>query len=90
MGLNFMSFFLCRALWCSSVVSLSKTLYPHCLVLVSTQEDLRVIQSTLVISNSLISNNCLSRSENLVPVLTQRSTNRQQNIVEKSFSISLT
>ena len=41
------------------------------------------IQSTLVISNSLISNNRLSRSENLVPVLTQRSTNRQQNIVEK-------
>ena len=34
------------------------------------------IQSTLVISTSLISNNCLSRSENLVPVLTQRSTNR--------------
>ena len=41
------------------------------------------IQSTLVISNSLISNNCLSRSENLVPVLTQKSTDRQQNIVEK-------
>ena len=29
------------------------------------------VQSTLVISNSLISNNRLSRSENLVPVLTQ-------------------
>ena len=29
------------------------------------------IQSTLVISNSLISNNRLSRSENLVPVLTE-------------------
>ena len=41
------------------------------------------LQSTLVISNSLISNNLLSRSENLVPVLTQRSTNMQQNIVEK-------
>ena len=40
-------------------------------------------KSTLVTSNSLISNNRLSRSENLVPVLTQRSTNRQQNIVEK-------
>ena len=40
-------------------------------------------QSTLVILSSLISNNRLSRSENLVPVLTQRSTNRQQNIVEK-------
>ena len=35
------------------------------------------IQSTPVISNSLISNNRLSRSDNLVPVLTQRSTNRQ-------------
>ena len=35
------------------------------------------IQSTLVISNSLISNNRLSRSDNLVPVLTQRSTNSQ-------------
>ena len=33
-----------------------------------------IIQSTIVISNSLISNNRLSRSENLVPVLTQRST----------------
>ena len=42
-----------------------------------------IIQSTLVISNSLISNNRLSRSENLIPVLTQKSTNRQQNIVEK-------
>ena len=40
-------------------------------------------KSTVVISNSLISNNRLSRSENLVPVLTQRSTTRQQNIVEK-------
>ena len=44
------------------------------------------IQSTLVISNSLISNNRLSRSQNMVPVLTQRSTNRQQNIVEKRRS----
>ena len=47
------------------------------------------IQLTLVISNSLISNNCLTRSENLVPVLTQRSTNRQQNIVEKRRNCSL-
>ena len=47
------------------------------------------IQSTLVISNSLISNNRLSGSENLVPVLTQRSTNRQQNIVEKRRNCSL-
>ena len=48
-----------------------------------------IIQSTLVISNSLISNNRLSRSENLVPVLIQRSTNRQQNIVEKRRNCSL-
>ena len=41
------------------------------------------IQLTPVIANSLISNNHLPRSESLVPVLTQRSTNRQQNIVEK-------
>ena len=47
-----------------------------------------VIQSTLVISNPLISNNRLSRSENLVPGLTQRSTNRQQNIVEKRRNCS--
>ena len=46
------------------------------------------VQSTLVISNSLISNNRLSRSENLVPVLTQRSTNRQQNSVEKRRNFS--
>ena len=38
------------------------------------------IQSTLVISNSLISNYRLSRSENLAPVLTKRATKRQQNI----------
>ena len=48
-----------------------------------------LLQLTLVISNSLISNNRLSRSENLVPVLTQRSTNRQQNIVEKRRNCSL-
>ena len=47
------------------------------------------LQSTPVILNSLISNNCLSRSKNLVPVLTQRSTNRQQNIVEKRRNCSL-
>ena len=46
------------------------------------------IQLTLAISNSLISNNRLSRRENLVPVLTQRSTNRQQNIVEKRRNCS--
>ena len=57
------------------------------------------IQSTLVISNSLIWNNLLSRSENLVPVLTQSSTNRQQNVWKRGeiaplfhnlFNISLT
>ena len=47
------------------------------------------IQSTLVISNSLISNNRLSRSESLVPVITQRSTNRQKNIVEKRRKLLL-
>ena len=45
-----------------------------------------LLQSTPVMSKSLISNNRLSRSENLVPVLTQRSTNRQNNI----FNVSLT
>ena len=47
------------------------------------------IQSTLVISNSLISNNRLSRSENLVPVETQRASRRQQNIMEKRRNCSL-
>ena len=46
------------------------------------------LQSTLVISNSLISNNRLSRSKNLAPVLTQRSTNMQQNIVKKRRNCS--
>ena len=54
-------------------------LYPRC----------SHIQSTLVISNSLISNNRLSRSENLVPVETQWATRRQQNIVEKRRNCSL-
>ena len=49
---------------------------------------LLLLQSTLIISTSLFSNNRLSRSENLVPVLTQRSTNRQQNIVEKRSNFS--
>ena len=48
-----------------------------------------LVQSTPVISNSLISNNRFSRSENQVPVLTQRSTNRQYNIVEKRRNCSL-
>ena len=46
------------------------------------------IQSSLIISTLLISNNPLSWSENLVPVLTQRSANRQQNIVEKRRNCS--
>ena len=41
------------------------------------------LQSALVISTLLISNNRLSRSENLIPVLTWKSNNEQQNIVEK-------
>ena len=41
-----------------------------------------------MISNSLISNNCLSRSENLVPVFKWKSNNRQQNIVEKRRNCS--
>ena len=46
----------------------------------------KVIQSTLVISTSVISNNRLSRREDLVPVLTQKSKIRAQNIVEKRIS----
>ena len=53
------------------------------------KEQKNYVQTTLVISTSLISNNRLSRSENLVPVLPQRSTNRQQNIVEKRRNCSL-
>ena len=43
----------------------------------------KIIQSTLVISTSVISNSRLSRRENLVLVLTQKSKIRLQNIVEK-------
>ena len=43
----------------------------------------KLVQSTLVISTSVISNNRLSRRENLVPVLTQKSKIRLQNIVKK-------
>ena len=46
------------------------------------------IQSTLVISTSVISNNRLSRRENLVRVLTQKSKIRLQNIVEKMRNCS--
>ena len=47
------------------------------------------IQSTLVISNSFLSNNRLSRSENLVHVLTQRSTNRQTKYCGKEEKLLL-
>ena len=47
-----------------------------------------IIQPTLVISTSVISNNCLSRRENLVLVLTQKSKIRLQNIVEKGRNCS--
>ena len=46
-------------------------------------------QSNLVISNSLISNYRLSRSENLIPVLTWNCDNRKQNNVEKRRNCSL-
>ena len=46
------------------------------------------IQSTLVISTSVISNNRLSRRENLVLVLTQKSKIRLQNIEEKRRNCS--
>ena len=46
------------------------------------------IQSTLVISTMVISNNRLSRRENLVLVLTQKSKIRLQNIVEKRRNCS--
>ena len=38
---------------------------------------------TLVLTTLHISNNCLSRSENLVPVLTWKSNDKEQNIAEK-------
>ena len=46
------------------------------------------VQSTLVISTSVISNNRLSRRENLVRVLTQKSKIRLKNIVEKRRNCS--
>ena len=48
----------------------------------------RSIQSTLVISTSVISNNRLSRRENLVLVLMQKSKIKLQNIVEKRRNCS--
>ena len=47
-----------------------------------------IIQATIVIPILLILNNRLSRSENLVPVLTWKSNNRNQNIVEKRRNCS--
>ena len=47
-----------------------------------------LIQSTLVISTTVISNNRFSRRENLVLVLTQKSKIRLQNIVEKRRNCS--
>ena len=46
------------------------------------------IESTLIISTSFISNNPLFRSQKFVPVLTWKSSNRQQNIVEKRGNFS--
>ena len=45
-------------------------------ILLSIEVAYSAIQSNLVISNSLISNYRLSRSENLVPVLTRNYDNR--------------
>ena len=47
-----------------------------------------VLQSTLFISTSVISNNRLSQRENLVLVLTQKLKIRLQNIVEKRRNCS--
>ena len=55
---------------------------------ISTGTVHHLIQSTLVISTSVISNNRLYRRENLVLVLTQKSKIRLQNIVEKRRNCS--
>ena len=47
-----------------------------------------ILQSTLVISTSVISNNRLSGRETLVRVLTQKSKIRLQNIIEKRRNCS--
>ena len=47
------------------------------------------IQSTIVISTSVISNNRLSRRKNLVLVITQKSKIRFENIVEKRRNCSI-
>ena len=54
----------------------------------SYYSDNMYVQSTLVISTSVISNNRLSRRENLVLVLTQKSKISLQNIVEKRRNCS--
>ena len=48
----------------------------------------KVVKSIFVISTSAISKNRLSRGENLVVVLTQKSKNRLQNFVEKRRNCS--
>ena len=47
------------------------------------RRQVQYVQSTLVISTSIISNNRLSRREYLILFLTQKSKIRLQNIVEK-------
>ena len=53
-----------------------------------TKDVVIIKYSRLVILTSLISNNRLSRSDYLVPVLTWKSNNRWQNIVEKRTNCS--
>ena len=55
---------------------------------ITASSEMNQIQSTLVISTSVISNNRLSRRENLVLVLTQKSKIKIQNIVEKRRNCS--
>ena len=51
-------------------------------------DSILIIQSALVISTSVISNNRLPRKENLNLVLTQKSKTKLQNIVEKRKNCS--
>ena len=60
----------------------------HHLSILVAENSLINVQSTLVISTSVISNYRLSRRENLVLVLTQKSKIRLQNIVEKRRNCS--
>ena len=87
---------------CNKDESKFPTLNPHCArkllrrltrlkkVIVGKFNDYskRNLQSTLAISTLVISNNRLSRRENLVRVLTQKSKIRLQNIVEKRRNCS--